>query len=29
MGIGGRPGSVTAVELAPDSGVSYRQIPLN
>ena len=28
MGIGGRSGSVIAVELKPGSGVSYRQIPL-
>lgn len=29
MGIGGRSGSVTAVELSPKSGVSYRQLLLN
>ena len=29
MGIGGGSGSVTAVELSPDSGVSYRQLLLN
>ena len=29
MGIGGRSGSVTAVELSPESGVSYRQLLLN